>query len=309
MIKVLVIGDVMLDKHVRGEVRRISPEAPVPVINVISEPEITIGAAGYVAAQIAEAGIEVALCYKGYEVNIDIQQMLSDSSVMCCPLYGSHSRRINTIKTRVWTEGQQICRIDEEDITKPSTEVEEKWIKQISRDIIYEKYHLVVFSDYDKGTLTDHIIQSIANVCHENNIPTILDPKRYSYFGLQNLFLIKPNQNEIKITNMKESDVSAELGNTYLLSTHGQKGMSLFKNGSYIHSVDAIESKVVDVCGAGDITTAFLAISLVSKQDYRPENVERAMKHATVAASTAIEQEGCYIIHHDEIIEMILRYK
>ena len=307
MIKVLVIGDVMIDKHVRGEVKRISPEAPVPVIDVIGEPEESIGAAGYVAAQIAETGmIEVSLCYKAHKENRDVEEMLSHSSVMCCPLYGAHTRRINTLKTRIWTENQQICRIDEEDTTKPGAEVEAKWIKQISREINYEKHDLVVFSDYDKGTLTDHIIQSISDVCYQNNIPTILDPKRYSYFGLQNLFLIKPNDNEIKITNMKVQDISIELNSTYLLNTHSEKGMSLYKNGCYLSGTDATPANVVDVCGAGDVTTAFLAISLVSKQDYRPEDIERAMRHASIAASVAITHEGCYIID-SKTIEMILR--
>lgn len=309
MIKVLIVGDVMIDKHVRGDVKRISPEAPVPVIDVIGEPEESIGAAGYVAAQIAETGmIEVSLCYKGHKENTDIQEMLSNSSVMCCPLYGAHSRRINTIKTRVWTDNQQICRIDEEDKTKPSHEIQNNWIKQISREINYEKHDLVVFSDYNKGTLTDYIIQSIADLCYKNNIPTILDPKRYSYFGLQNLFLIKPNKHEIDITNMKVQSVSDVLGNTYLLNTVGEKGMSLYKDGCYLCAVDAIKSKVVDVCGAGDVTTAFLAISLVRKQDYSSENVERAMRHANIAASIAIEHEGCYIINN-ETIEIILGYK
>lgn len=301
MSKVLVIGDVMIDKHVRGEVKRISPEAPVPIINVIGEPEESIGAAGYIAAQISEAGHEVSVAFKHGDDGL--QEMIwNQYDVTPYPLNES-GRKKTTTKTRVWTGDQQICRIDDEDTMKPVGIRENKRIDFLINLVSENNYDCVVFSDYNKGTLTDCIIQQVADLCKRLGILTILDPKRYSYFGLQNLFLIKPNKNEIAITNMNEVEVSKELGSTLLLSTHGEKGMSLFKNGSYLHGLDAIKSKTVDVCGAGDITTAFLAASLVKYKD-----TKRAMSHATVAASMAVMKQGCYIIGRD-IVDMILKEK
>lgn len=314
MTKVLVIGDVMIDKHVRGEVRRISPEAPVPVINVVGEPETSIGAAGYVAAQIAEAGIETTLCYKDNEDDVDLEGQINGHNINPMPLAGANKKYVTTTKTRIWTGNQQICRIDNEDIAKPSAKVQEEWIEGITDLISHNHYDCVVFSDYDKGTLTDHIIQSVTNVCKNSGALTILDPKRYSYFGLQNLFLIKPNKHEVDITNMDAYDVSKHLSYTYLLNTLGEKGMKLFYNGSLRYQVETPKITVRDVCGAGDITTAMLAISLVKHKDDHQNQfgsqraIERAMRHASTAAAMAILHEGCYIINND-VIKIILEHK
>src|SRR5690606_40728829 len=127
--------------------------------------------------------------------------------------------------------------------------------------IVNERISVVVFSDYDKGTLTDRLIQTITDFCYESNIQTILDPKRHTFFGLQNLTLVKPNERELKCTLLTQEQCSEEMGKTYLLNTLGKDGMKLYKNQELILSVPTFAEPhaVRDVTGCGDNVSAMIA--------------------------------------------------
>jgi D-beta-D-heptose 7-phosphate kinase/D-beta-D-heptose 1-phosphate adenosyltransferase len=209
-----------------------------------------------------------------------------------------------TIKERIWTGQQQICRIDTEDTEPPTSTEENQWIAQINEAIQKFNVSCVVFSDYNKGTLTNKIIQSIVNTCNNNNIPTVLDPKRHTFIDIEGLTVVKPNSREIMSTHMDAMHCSRKLKNTYLLNTLGSQGMRLYKNGQQTQFIPAILKgrEVVDVCGAGDTVNAFIGIALANGQ-----SVEDAMQLANHAASIAIRHEGCYVLTRKEILSILTK--
>jgi len=314
--KVLVIGDAMIDKHTSGSVVGISAEAPVPVVKSNLERHASLGAAANVAAQIAAVpNTDVLLAHKHFFVgNTDPREqnswadiislthedeiftLLEYAEVESFPLFYTGIDGPTTIKERIWTGQQQICRVDYEDARKPSAEIEAVWIRQLKQLIEDRDIDCVVFSDYDKGTLTDRLIQSIADVMKDRL--TILDPKRHSYWGLQGLTIIKPNSNEVQITNKSVKELSYELNETLLLTTLSEDGMKLWSNGRHVASerVYATSSEIVDVCGCGDTVTAFLAIGILKGLD-----IESAMCLASHAAAVNIKHRGCYVLdEHDQ---------
>ena len=313
--RVLVIGDLMLDRHTMGRVSRISPEAPVPVIKTDLEDRTSLGAAANVAAQIAEAGYETTLAHKHFwigetdpretkgwfdPVNVYDKQCYDKilaAGINPFPLFLTGVDGPVSIKERIWTGQQQICRVDYEDTRKPCQATEALWIRQLKELIEEKEFDCIVFSDYDKGTLTDRIIQAVTDACDETCV-TILDPKRYSYWGLQGLTVIKPNKNEVDITHRSVQELSEELGKTFLLNTLSEDGMKLWVDGHHIHSERVyVEPKdVEDVCGCGDTTTAFLAIAFL-----RGLRIEQGMKAASFAAAENIKHRGCYVIDENGV--------
>lgn len=297
--KVLVLGDAMLDKHTKGSVTRLSPEAPVPVVDAGPISEFSLGAAANVAAQIAAADIECFFSYKEYTDSTDshmkLHQMCREAEIKSYPLHYPDIVHPVTTKERIWANGQQVCRIDRENKARPNGELESKWLMDIKALISNREINCVVLSDYDKGTLSDRFIQAIADYCYEKKITTILDPKRFSFWGLQHLTLIKPNEKEIAITNMPASKVSVELGNTYLLNTLGEKGMDMWHEGNHLLNVQSVKGNdVVDVCGCGDTVTAFIAIGLV-----KGKKILETMKVANIAASINIQHKGCFVLDNN----------
>lgn len=303
---ILVIGDTMIDIHLFGEVERISPEAPVPVV-LQKTKSFSLGAAGYVAAQIAAIDGSCLLAHKSYlepdggNTHNRLKRLCQKHNVRTIPLQIDKVSEVIT-KERIWTGTQQICRIDVEDTSEPSREEEEEWFGKICDTIRQENVSCVVFSDYNKGTLTDTFIQDIATLCKKKDIPTILDPKRHTFIHLRDLGVIKPNNREILSTRKNAFHCSGLLGNTYLLNTAGKNGMRLYKNGDHIKSVKAIAShrQVVDVCGAGDITNAIVGYCLS-----KGKSVEEAMDSANKAAFHAVQHKGCYVLNKEEIKECL----
>lgn len=303
---ILVIGDAIVDKHVFGSVSRISPEAPVPIIDVKELPRFSLGAAGYVAAQIAKVE-ECIFAYKTYLSDDGfLWNLCSQANVNPAPLYMGTETGPMTLKERVWAGNQQICRIDREKTNKPQQEIIEKWIDNIITIINCRDVKIVIFSDYDKGTLTDFLIQQITDHCKQKDIKTILDPKRYSYWGLQNLTIIKPNAKEIAITNMTPKDISSYIEATYLVNTLGKNGIKVWKNGSFLfeEKTFAKEHEVIDVCGSGDIVSAFLAIGL-----HVGLPLSQIIHLASLAAAENTKHIGCHILEKKQINRLIKKAK
>ena len=305
---ILVIGDAMLDIHLYGEVSRISPEAPVPV--VLEQSRTTkLGGAGYVAAQIATASMGCFFAYKSFKeprgrhTHLLLEQTCDELGILTRQLRTNKVHTVTT-KERVWTGQQQICRIDTENTDLPSSVEEQNWIAEISEVIHKFPISCVVFSDYNKGTLTNNIIQTIVDLCNNHNIPTVLDPKRHDFINLSGLTVIKPNSREIMNTHMDAMHCSKKLKNTYLLNTLGQHGMRLYQNGEHLKHIPAILSgrEVVDVCGAGDVTNATLGICLSNGID-----IATAMEVANRAASVAIQHNGCYVLTRKEIMSILTK--
>ncbi len=271
-LKVLIIGDVMLDAYTWGKVERISPEAPVPVVNVRSR-EIRLGGAGNVVMNVQSLGAEPIICsvvgtdaYGDSLLNLLKEQNLSTEGII------QSDTRITTVKERIIAGSQQIVRVDTET---------DKLINESERQILTNKIKelatsadVIIFEDYDKGVLSKELIYDIITFANDNNIPTIVDPKKRNFLYYQNATLFKPNLKELKeglsisfdVKNPDElADAVAMLKNTLEL-----KGVfvTLSEQGVFIdfnHQKKAIPAHIrtiADVSGAGDTVISIAACCL-----------------------------------------------
>lgn len=300
---ILVVGDSILDFHLFGSSTRLSPEGPVPIVHVNKE-ECTLGAAGNVAANITSVGITCYFAFKHpslkYIKNTEnaheiLEIMHKENNIRSIPLYMNKKQSI-TIKRRIWSNGQQICRIDKEDISPPKENLEIEWFEKIKNIIDSKNIKIVIISDYNKGTLTDKLIMRIADHCKEKDISTVLDPKRPTFYKLGELTIVKPNSRELSSTNLSQIQCSKRLKNTYLINTLGKEGMVAFQNGREIYSCPTIAQDVYDVTGAGDSASALLGICL-----YYNMNIFEAINAANKAASYTLKHLGCYVLSKQEI--------
>ena len=296
--RLLVVGDVMLDRYWFGEVSRISPEAPVPVVHVSKE-EVRPGGAANVARNIVALGGQVSLLsvVGTDEAGQTLRKLLEEAGVAT----GLHddANIHTTVKLRVLGRQQQLLRIDFE--TAPSHEVLQAKLDDFERQL--PEHDLVILSDYGKGGLT-HITQMI-ELAKKAGKRVLVDPKGDDYARYAGASLLTPNRSELrevvgKWTN--EADLKAkadalreQLNLEALLLTRSEEGMTLFRpEGAFNQAAKARE--VFDVSGAGDTVIATLALMLASGADY-PE----AVRVANLAASIVVGKLGTAVVTHDEL--------
>ncbi|HVS25745.1 MAG TPA: D-glycero-beta-D-manno-heptose-7-phosphate kinase [Burkholderiales bacterium] len=296
--RLLVVGDVMLDRYWFGEVSRISPEAPVPVVK-IEKVEERPGGAANVARNVAALGAKVELLsvIGNDEASVCLQRLLRDEGIP------SQLHRDNaiatTIKLRVIGRQQQLLRIDFE--TPPSHEV------LLSKLADFEKKlsacDVVILSDYAKGGLT-HIARMIA-LANRARKTVLVDPKGDDYEQYRNATMLTPNRAEFRQVmgswkNEKEFAAKArqlmrKLNLKALLVTRSEEGMTLFSNGGMLH-VPAQAREVYDVSGAGDTVIAALGVMLASGAD-----LPDAVRIANRAAGIVVGKFGTAVVHRDEL--------
>ena len=296
--RLLVVGDVMLDRYWFGEVSRISPEAPVPVVHVNKE-EVRPGGAANVARNIVALGGKVSLLsvVGTDEAGQTLRSLLEEAGVAT----GLHddANIHTTVKLRVLGRQQQLLRIDFE--TAPSHEVLQAKLDDFERQL--PEHDLVILSDYGKGGLT-HITKMI-ELAKKAGKRVLVDPKGDDYARYDGASLLTPNRAELREVVGKwagEADlkVKAEklretLGLEALLLTRSEEGMTLFRpEGVFNQAAKARE--VFDVSGAGDTVIATLALMLASGADY-PE----AVRVANLAASIVVGKLGTAVVTRDEL--------
>lgn len=296
--RLLVVGDVMLDRYWFGEVSRISPEAPVPVVHVNKE-EVRPGGAANVARNIVALGGHVSLLsvVGTDEAGQTLRKLLEEAGV-ATGLHDDANIR-TTVKLRVLGRQQQLLRIDFE--TAPSHEVLQAKLDDFERQLA--DHDLVILSDYGKGGLT-HITQMIA-LAKKAGKRVLVDPKGDDYARYAGASLLTPNRSELREVVGKwvnEADLKAkadqlreQLGLEALLLTRSEEGMTLFRpDGVFNQAAKARE--VFDVSGAGDTVIATLALMLASGADY-PE----AVRVANLAASIVVGKLGTAVVTRDEL--------
>ena len=210
--KVAVIGDVMLDTYWWGNVERISPEAPVPVV-AVSKREKRIGGAGNVALNVQALGASVALLtiLGDDEDGIQLMQLMREKNIDTRFILES-KKRITTNKIRIISRNQQMMRLDAEHTDDIDETDEARLQGQVEKYILSEKPDVVIFEDYNKGILTKNIITSTIELCNKNNIPTTVDPKRKNFFSYKNATLFKPNLHEVFTSlNLLPEEISGEM--------------------------------------------------------------------------------------------------
>ena len=301
--KVLVVGDVMLDRYWFGEVSRISPEAPVPIVQVNRE-EVRPGGAANVARNIAALGAKTTLLsvIGDDEPGSILCQLMMDAGISAEGLHTDPT--ISTIvKLRVMGRQQQLLRIDFEKF--PSHEILQAKLADFSKQV--HDHDVVILSDYGKGGLTH--IQKMIELATAAGKKILVDPKGSDYSRYIGASIITPNRAELKQVVgdwVDEQDLfyrvqklRVALGLEAVLLTRSEEGMSFFQNEQVFHQ-SALAKEVFDVSGAGDTVIATLALMLASHQD-----VQESVRVANVAAGIVVGKLGTAIVTFDELRQAI----
>ena len=308
-IKALIIGDLMIDEYLWGKAERISPEAPVQVVDVVRE-ELRLGGAGNVANNLVALGCAVTVCsvIGGDENGTILRHVFTGKGVDVSGLFEDPMRRTSK-KSRVVAAHQQIVRIDRESREPLRPEFEGE-ITAFIRGKAAE-YDVILVSDYLKGVLTEGVLTTIIEIGREHGIPVVIDPKGSDYGKYRGATILTPNRREaeiasgMKITDDESLARTAEAllcrgGLAALLITRSDEGMSLFQaSGSTVH-IPTTAREVYDVTGAGDTVLAVMGLVLACGRGF-----EEAARLANVAAGIAVGKLGTSTVSPAEIINEV----
>jgi D-beta-D-heptose 7-phosphate kinase/D-beta-D-heptose 1-phosphate adenosyltransferase len=301
----LVIGDVMLDHYIYGECNRISPEAPVPVFEIIKEQRM-LGGAGNVVKNILSLGAKCDFItvigddQEGEDVTLLLrQQGLNADNIL------KEDNRRSTLKKRLIASSQQLIRIDKESRFNIDRGTEKKIYDIVEKNI--SNYDIVLLSDYLKGVLTYELCRSIIDLCYSTGVKLIIDPKGSDYSKYKNAYLLKPNLKELeaatnqKIENIEDLKSAAhslkeDLNIQSLVVTMGDKG--IFFSDKMDKVCPTISNNVFDVSGAGD--TVFACVGVCLAHGF---SIEMACRFANSAASIVIRKFGSETTTIEEIIQ------
>jgi len=302
--KILVIGDLMIDKYLWGECTRVSPEAPVQIINVKRETKV-LGGAGNVAHNLVTLGanVEVLSIIGGCEISNELKKLFKEINLKTNHLI-EQKNRITSKKTRIVSSQQQVIRYDmesNEDINKAS----EKSLIDSYKSIIQD-FELVILSDYGKGVITRYVAQEVIKIANSCDIKVIVDPKGTDYSKYTSAYLLTPNKKEAsEATNINISDEKSlkdallQLKNFCKLNTSlitlSEDGIAVFDDQFRSHPTVARE--VFDVTGAGDTVIAALGYALAANQD-----IDSAIELANLAAGIVVGKIGSATTSFEEII-------
>lgn len=295
--KVMIIGDLMLDHYLMGEVERISPEAPVPVVRVEKE-SFLLGGAGNVARNIADlGGLPLLVGTVGEDRNGAVVEDLCAQAGLTTRLIRDGDRP-TTVKTRIIAHNQQVVRVDQEHLAPLSSTGMDQLFELL--ESVLDEYAVIILSDYGKGFISKEFMDRfLAMVRTRTNPPKVLvDPKTVNYDLYQGVDLLTPNTKEAgegagMPVSGRESVIEAgraifrRLGCRNLLVTLGPDGMALFEGADTVRHIPTFARKVFDVTGAGDTVIATTALGLASGMD-----LLTACTLANYAAGVVVAQVG-----------------
>jgi len=276
-LRVLIIGDVMLDSYIWGAVERISPEAPVPVINV-KKKDFRLGGAANVALNVSSLGAEPVLCalIGNDDDGKKLIQRIEERGISKEGIVTSNDRP-TTVKTRVIASHQHVVRVDEESDREVNGTEEKLLLERIEK--LLPQCQVVIFEDYDKGVLNESIIEKVVALATKHRIPTIVDPKKRNFLSYRNVTLFKPNLKELReglkaeISSGNQPQVQKAVA---LLKEKLQAQgvmVTLSEHGVYIDyenqkiKLPAYPREIADVSGAGDTVVSVAALCTALKLD------------------------------------------
>jgi rfaE bifunctional protein kinase chain/domain len=272
-LKVLVIGDVMIDSYLWGRVDRISPEAPVPIIQV-EKREARLGGAANVALNIQSLGAIPVLCsVVGADLDgANFLELLKQNHLPADGIVQSQSR-ITTIKHRVISGHQHMLRVDQETDEVINDQEKKSLLNKI--ESLISTCNVVIFEDYDKGVIDEYVIAKVVAMANAKGIPTVVDPKKRNFLAYKGVTLFKPNRKEMKEglkwdgnlseVNDVENAVDAltqQLQSNMILLTLSEKGVFIKRQGEKATVIPAHIRKIADVSGAGDTVVSVAALCL-----------------------------------------------
>lgn len=308
-VRVLVVGDCMLDAYVTGKASRISPEAPVPVVNVGRRRYVPGGAANVAAnARAMGAAVSLAGVVGSDDSNLRLRTALNETAIDNSLLV-TDSSRSTTTKTRITAGGQQIVRFDDEDSSPLAPAIVEELRNGIS--IALASCNVCVISDYMKGVVREDLCTWLIGEANLRQVAVVVDPKALDFARYRGATVITPNLRETAAAAHTQIDSQTDLENaasrllsaigpSALLVTRGEDGMSLFIPGQPEHHLPAIVNEVADVTGAGDTVVAALAIALGAGFD-----LAEAAAIANVAAGVAVSHHGTWAVRTEELLALI----
>lgn len=307
-IKIGVVGDLMLDDYIYGTVERISPEAPVPVVNV-KEEKFVLGGAANVVNNLASLGAKT-ICFGVIGNDANGERLLgafADKKIDVSGLIRD-KERTTIVKRRIIGSNQQLLRIDWEDITPISTFLEYALLRNIESKI--DELDAVILSDYDKGVLTPMVAKEIVRMCRDRGKIVTVDPKPKNALNYYGATSMTPNRKEAKeclgmerATNMEEvgKELKEKLKLDNLLLTRSEEGMSLFIEDKIVN-IPTFAKEVYDVTGAGDTVISVFTLAAASGVSWH-----EAAKIANTAAGVVVGKMGTSTVTKDEILEFYKR--
>ncbi len=298
-LNILIIGDVMIDAYLWGKVDRISPEAPVPIVSV-TQKESRLGGAANVALNIKALEANPLICaIIGDDAEADeflrllnVEDISSDGIVKV-------AKRQTTVKTRVIGNNQQILRVDAETDTEVGKNETNLILHKFRLLLEQHKVDAIIFQDYDKGLITQHLIDEVTKTAKENQIPIVVDPKKRHFLSYKDVDVFKPNLKELKEGlkidfNPKDSlelraavvQLHDIIGAKNIVVTLSELGIYTFQNNEE-HLTPAHIRNVADVSGAGDTVISVIATCIAAKAD-----IQLAAKLGNLAGGLVCEKVG-----------------
>ena len=308
-LKVVIIGDVMLDTYWWGQVDRISPEAPVPVV-ALQRKEHRVGGAANVALNTVALGAQTTIVSViGTDPDGVLLQSLFEAQHIDASYLLTHDSRITTNKTRVMSRNQQMMRLDAEITTPISSDIEEVLLQKFTFCLDAKKPDVVIFEDYDKGVLTPTFIKAAIAACLERNIVMSVDPKKNNFLAYKGVTLFKPNLKEVKeglkvsipiinLENLKavHAALQTHLQHQISLITLSEKGM-YYDTGAIAKIIPTHVRSIADVSGAGDTVIAVASLVYAATK-----NIELATEMANIAGGLVCEEVGTAAINKAHLL-------
>jgi D-glycero-beta-D-manno-heptose-7-phosphate kinase len=306
-LRILVIGDVMLDHYIWGDATRISPEAPVPVIDIARD-TWTAGGAANVAVNIAGLGAQCTVFgFIGADADGErLRSILTERGVTALASPGDGT---TIVKTRVMVQHQQLCRLDRESPTASYAADPAQAAKLLASEI--KACDAVIFSDYAKGLLSDGLVELITKLARAGKKFIALDPKPKNQLAFNGLDLITPNKREaLQLADIEQAPgapfpaaaVCARLHEVYntrnIVVTLGEDGMLLSASGRVMKTIPTAARAIYDVSGAGDTALAALVLALTSGA-----GIEEAAHFANAAAGVVVAKLGTATVSPEELLD------
>lgn len=303
---VLVVGDVMLDRFIYGSVERISPEAPIPVLSVERTANM-LGGSANVARNVATLGATCILvgCIGQDADGVAIRQELLSIPSIDARLTVDETRP-TTVKTRHVADGQQILRADVESIARIEGEVAARVIEDVSEAL--PSVSAVIFSDYAKGVLSDHVLRELLTRSREAGKPVLVDPKSRSFERYRGASVLTPNRSELQLAHghecLSDDEITAAARAVVnqgicnaVVVTRGKDGMSIVERGGEVTHLRAAAREVFDVSGAGDTAMAAMSLAIAAGG-----TLTEAANIANVAAGIVVGKYGTAAVTCGEIV-------
>lgn len=314
--QIIIVGDVMIDTYIKGKVNRISPEAPVPVVQFQSK-ENRLGGAANVALNIKAMGAKPYICTVIGEDDdaLLLERLVNENHLSKAGIIKSDTQK-TTVKTRIIGNNQQLLRIDQEETQALPSNLEFALIERIKSLVEKETIDAIIFQDYNKGVLTPKVIEEIIEFANSKEIPTTVDPKKENFLAYKGVTLFKPNLKELKEGidihfdfNMDDKQVfidavealKSQLQPKYTFITLSEHGVYMNDGEEHLF-VPAHLRNITDVSGAGDTVISIATLALSAKLS--PKDVAQL---SNLAGGLVCEKVGVISIDKEQLLAEALK--